>query len=108
MVPFRGAEQGTSPLPGRPRKLPPAGCCNSSIPRALHRDSRGTRRMSTALLSYIRRDFDRVPSEVVRRASAFAASILADVAGRRGTLAGRIAPLTPSTRLAGTAFTIEV
>jgi len=45
---------------------------------------------------------------VVRRASAFAASVLADVAGRRGTLAGRIAPLSPSMRLAGPAFTIEI
>src|SRR5438105_13631346 len=64
--------------------------------------------MSTAVLSDIRRDFERVPPDVVRRASAFAASILADVAGRRGTLAGRIAPLSPSTRLAGPAFTIEI
>ena len=64
--------------------------------------------MSTAVLSDIRRDFERVPPEVVRRASAFAASVLADVAGRRGTLAGRIAPLSPSMRLAGPAFTIEV
>ena len=45
---------------------------------------------------------------MVRRASAFAASVLADVAGRRGTLAGRIAPLSPSMRLAGPAFTIEI
>lgn len=45
---------------------------------------------------------------MVRRASRYAASILADVAGRRGTLDGRIAPLTPKTRLAGPAFTVEV
>jgi len=64
--------------------------------------------MSTAVFSGIRRDFERVPPEVVRKASSFAASVLADVAGRRGTLAGRIAPLSPSTRLAGPAFTIEV
>ncbi len=44
----------------------------------------------------------------MKRASAFAASILADVAGRRGTLDGRIAALSPSMRMAGTAFTIEV
>ncbi len=56
----------------------------------------------------IRRDFERVPADVVRRASEFAASILADVAGRRGTLDGRIAPLSPSMRMAGPAFTIEV
>jgi 4-hydroxy-4-methyl-2-oxoglutarate aldolase len=54
------------------------------------------------------REFERVAPEVVRRASAFAASTLADVAGRRGTLDGRIQPLSPSMRLAGPAFTIEV
>ena len=56
----------------------------------------------------IRRDFERVSPEIVRKASAFAASILADVAGRRGTLDGRIMPLSRSTRVAGPAFTIEV
>ena len=59
-------------------------------------------------LSDIRRDFERVPPDIVRKASAFAASILADVAGRRGTLDGRIAPLSPSMRLCGPALTIEV
>ena len=62
----------------------------------------------SAPLSDIRRDFERVSPEIVKKASAFAASILADVAGRRGTLDGRIAPLAPSMRLAGPAFTIEV
>ncbi|MDH4191646.1 MAG: RraA family protein [Betaproteobacteria bacterium] len=64
--------------------------------------------MSHAVLSDIRRDIERVDSETVRNASAFAASILADVAGRRGTLDGRIAPLSPSMRMAGPAFTVEV
>ena len=59
-------------------------------------------------LSDIRRDFERVSPEVVKKASAFAASILADVAGRRGTVDGRIRPLSTSTRLAGPAFTIEI
>ena len=59
-------------------------------------------------LADIRRDFERVSPEVVRAASAFAASILADVAGRRGALDGRIAPLAPSMRIAGPAFTVEV
>ncbi len=59
-------------------------------------------------LSDIRRDLERVAPDVVRRASSFAASILADVAGRRGTLDGRIAPLSPSMRMAGPAFTVEV
>ena len=54
------------------------------------------------------RDFPRVSPEVVKQASQYAASILADVAGRRGALDGRIAPLTPKTRIAGTAFTVEV
>ncbi|HXF89010.1 MAG TPA: hypothetical protein VNK48_11710 [Xanthobacteraceae bacterium] len=62
----------------------------------------------TSPLSDIRRDFERVAPDVVKKASAFAASILADVAGRRGTLDGRIAPLAPSMRLAGPAFTVEV
>jgi len=56
----------------------------------------------------LRRDFERVPPALVAQASAFAASILADVAGRRGTLDGRITPLSRSTRLAGPAFTVEV
>jgi 4-hydroxy-4-methyl-2-oxoglutarate aldolase len=60
--------------------------------------------MSTEVI----KDFERVSPEVVRKASGFAASILADVAGRRGTLDGRIQPLSPSMRLAGPAFTIEV
>ncbi len=63
---------------------------------------------TAAQLPEIIRDFPRVAPEVVKQASQYAASILADVAGRRGTLDGRIAPLTPSTRLAGTAFTVEV
>jgi regulator of RNase E activity RraA len=63
----------------------------------------------TALpLTDIRRDFERVPAEIVRKASEFAASILADVAGRRGTMDGRIAPVAPSMKMAGPAFTIEV
>jgi 4-hydroxy-4-methyl-2-oxoglutarate aldolase len=56
----------------------------------------------------IRRDFERVAPEVVKKAAQFAASIIADVAGRRGTMDGRIAPVSPSMRMAGPAFTIEV
>jgi regulator of RNase E activity RraA len=63
---------------------------------------------SNAPLSDIRRDFERVAPDIVRQASQFAASILADVAGRRGTMDGRIAPLAPSMRVAGPAFTVEV
>ena len=56
----------------------------------------------------IRRDLTRVAPHVVAQASAFASSILADVAGRRGALNGRISPLARSMRLAGPAFTNEV
>ncbi len=59
-------------------------------------------------LADVRRDFERVPPEVVRKAAGFQAAILADVAGRRGTLHGRIAPVSPEMKLAGPAFTIEV
>ena len=64
--------------------------------------------MTMEPLPEIIRDFERVPADVVKKASEFAASILADVAGRRGTLDGRIAPVSPSMRMAGPAFTIEV
>lgn len=54
------------------------------------------------------RDFERVSPEIVKRASSFASSILADVAGRRGALHGRISPLSPTMRFAGPALTVEV
>jgi len=54
------------------------------------------------------REFDRVSPDIVTEASRFAASILADVAGRRGTLCSRVAPLSPSMRIAGPALTVEV
>ena len=59
-------------------------------------------------LSEIRRDFERVAPDVVKKAAGYQAAILADVAGRRGTLNGRIAAVTPEMKLAGPAFTIEV
>ena len=58
--------------------------------------------------SDMRRDFDRVDPETVRVASTYASSILADVAGRRGALDGRIAPVSSGMRMAGPAFTVEV
>jgi len=64
--------------------------------------------MTQESLKEIRRDIERVSPDVVAKASGFAASILADVAGLRGTLDGRIAPLSPTMRLAGPAFTVEV
>ena len=54
------------------------------------------------------REFDRVPAGVVRQASAFQPAILADVAGRRGAMHGRIHALRPRMKFAGTAFTVEV
>ena len=59
-------------------------------------------------LSEIRRDFDRVSPDVVAGAAKYQAAILADVAGRRGTMNGRIAALTPQMKMAGPAFTVEV
>ncbi len=56
----------------------------------------------------IRRTIERVPAALVEAARKFQASILADVAGRRGTLGGRIQPLARSMKLAGPAFTVEV
>jgi 4-hydroxy-4-methyl-2-oxoglutarate aldolase len=63
---------------------------------------------ATPPLSDVIRDFERVSPEVVKKAAGFQAAILADVAGRRGTLHGRIAALDPAMKLAGPAFTIEV
>lgn len=54
------------------------------------------------------RDFERVPASLVREAAEYQAAILADVAGRRGALHGRIRALRPHMKVAGTAFTVEV
>src|SRR6187397_2559368 len=62
---------------------------------------------ATALPDVIR-DIERVSPEIVAEAAKFPSSILADVAGRRGALSGRIAPLAPSMRIAGPALTVEV
>ncbi|AGW94145.1 RraA family protein [Cupriavidus sp. DF5525] len=56
----------------------------------------------------IQRDFERVSPELVAQASRFASSILADVAGRRGGMHGRIAPLDSGSRFCGPALTVEV
>ncbi len=63
--------------------------------------------MSNASLADVRRDFERVSPDIVGQAAKYQAAILADVAGRRGTM-DRVAPLTPDMKLAGPAFTIEV
>lgn len=54
------------------------------------------------------RDFHRVAPDVTRRAAEFQAAILADVAGRRGTLDGRISAVSPDMKVAGPALTVEV
>ncbi|MBP6900171.1 MAG: RraA family protein [Burkholderiaceae bacterium] len=61
-----------------------------------------------AALPDVIRDFERVDASVVEQAARFPSSILADVAGRRGALHGRIAPLAPTMRFAGPALTVEV
>lgn len=53
-------------------------------------------------------EIERVSAEDVRRAAEYQAAILADVAGRRGTLHGRIKPLAPNMSVAGPAVTVEV
>jgi 4-hydroxy-4-methyl-2-oxoglutarate aldolase len=54
------------------------------------------------------REFERVPADIVRQAAQYQAAILADVAGRRGALNGRIRPIRPHMKMAGNAFTVEV
>ncbi|MDH6590294.1 4-hydroxy-4-methyl-2-oxoglutarate aldolase [Variovorax sp. TBS-050B] len=63
--------------------------------------------MSSSLPDILR-DFERVPASVVARAAEFQSAILADVAGRRGALDGRIKALRPRMKLAGSALTVEV
>ncbi len=61
-----------------------------------------------AALPDVIRHIERVAADVVAQAAKYPSSILADVAGRRGALSGRIAPLSPSMRIAGPAITVEV
>lgn len=63
--------------------------------------------MNNSHLDDVRRDFERVSPDVVAQAAKYQAAILADVAGRRGTM-DRVAPLAREMKLAGPAFTIEV
>jgi len=59
-------------------------------------------------LPEIIRDIERVGADVVQKAATFQAAILADVAGRRGTMHGRVAPVHQDMKVAGPAFTVEV
>ena len=63
---------------------------------------------SPAGSSAINRNIERVSPELVQAAARFQAAILADVAGRRGTLHGRVKPLSPTMKVAGPAVTVEV
>jgi 4-hydroxy-4-methyl-2-oxoglutarate aldolase len=64
--------------------------------------------MSTSTQSDIVRDFERVSADIVRKAAQFQPAIIADVAGRRGALHGRITALRPRMKLAGPALTVDV
>ncbi|MBH1928480.1 RraA family protein [Serratia rubidaea] len=64
--------------------------------------------MSASEQPMINRHVDRVCADYVRQAAEFQAAILADVAGRRGTLHGRVKPLSASMKVAGPAITVEV
>ena len=54
------------------------------------------------------RNFERVPADLVQKASVHQAAIFADVAGRRGVMHGRISALRPHMKVAGPALTVEV
>jgi len=54
------------------------------------------------------RSIERVGADVVQQAATFQAAILADVAGRRGTMHARVAPVHERMKLAGPAFPVEV
>ncbi|MFT3820302.1 MAG: RraA family protein [Rubrivivax sp.] len=58
--------------------------------------------------AFINRGFERVAAALVGQAAGYQAAILADVAGRRGALDGRIRPLRRGMKLAGPALTVEV
>jgi regulator of RNase E activity RraA len=61
-----------------------------------------------AVLPDVIREIERVAPEIASAAARYPSSILADVAGRRGALSGRIAPLASSMKFAGPAITVEV
>ena len=61
-----------------------------------------------AALPDVIRDFERVDPAIVAQAAQFPSSILADVAGRRGALSGRIGALASMMKFAGPALTVEV
>ena len=56
----------------------------------------------------IRKEITRVAPALVSRAAPYGSSLIADVAGRRGALNGRIQGLSRSMKFAGPALTVEV
>lgn len=64
--------------------------------------------MSVPANAFINRHITRVDALLVRQAAEFQAAILADVAGRRGTLHGRVQPVADTMKVAGPAITVEV
>ncbi|ORM67325.1 methyltransferase [Pantoea rwandensis] len=64
--------------------------------------------MTNPTNTMIQRNIQRVTAEEVQQAAEYQAAILADVAGRRGTLHGRIKPLASHMKVAGPAITVEV
>jgi regulator of RNase E activity RraA len=64
--------------------------------------------MTTIPIPEVRRKYERVSAELVRDAATLPASILADVYGRRGTVSGRVAALSPTMKVAGPALTVDV
>lgn len=64
--------------------------------------------MSSPRIPDVRLNYARVSADLVREAATLPAAILADVYGRRGTLSGRIAALSPSMKVVGPALTVEV
>ncbi len=54
------------------------------------------------------KEFARPAADLVKAASRFQPCIMADVQGRRGTMHGRIAALSPDMSCCGPAFTVEV
>lgn len=64
--------------------------------------------MNAVRIPDVRRNYPRVSAELVREARTLPASILADVYGRRSTVSGRVAALSPTMKVAGPALTVEV
>ncbi len=64
--------------------------------------------MSSQVLPDVIADITRVEQSVADALREYPSSIVADVAGRRGALHGRISPINVAMRLAGPAVTVEV